>query len=150
MSVKCRIWWDESAGAYVVSISYNQNFVDGVKQYIPAGSRTYDTQTKFWHIAENYGEFVRKLAESKFGAGGVSFTSRTATSQQRTYSPLANGDSTEVAILAFFNLVPYDAAKRCFLLAAQSLHPDKNPENGEKMTKLNVLWSRIEKEFYKR
>jgi len=59
----------------------------------------------------------------------------------------------EDAVVAFMNLVPFDAAKNCYKLAAQSLHPDKHLDDanaGAKMAKLNELWSRIEKEFYKR
>src|SRR5207245_10426113 len=101
---------------------------------------------------------LRTLDETAFGIGCVSFTSRNVTQQagqQRAYSGsthtlTTNGQSsTEDAVVAFMNLVPYDAAKRCFLLAAQTHHPDKGGD-AQKMSKLNELWSRIEKEFYKR
>jgi hypothetical protein len=161
VSIKCRIWWEESSQSYVVSCSYKPGFVDSVKQLIPSGSRTYDPNTKFWNVTEQYGEFLRKLAETAFGVGCVSFTSRNVTqqagasSQQRAYSgstnPLtSNGNATtEDCVVAFMNLVPYDAAKRAYLLAAQSHHPDKGGD-AQKMSRLNELWTRIEKEFYKR
>ena len=157
--IKCRIWWEESSQSYVVSCSFAPKFVESVKSLIPSGSRTYDPTTKFWNVTEQYGEFLRKLAETAFGVGCVSFTSRNVTrqaSQQSAYSRSShstlttNGQSsTEDAVVAFMNLVPYDAAKRCFLLAAQTHHPDKGGD-AQKMSKLNELWSRIEKEFYKR
>ncbi len=163
MSIKCRIWWDQSIDAYTVSSSYSQKLVDSLKQFIPSGSRDFDSQTKFWHIKEQYGEFVRQVAEASFGVGSVSFTSKNVTVQsatgqagqqawtgQRSVAVSNGSGTTEDAIIAFFNLVPYDAAKRCFLLAANTLHPDKPGGDGQKMTRLNELWQRLEKEFFKR
>lgn len=159
MAVKARIWWEDSSQSYVVSCSYAPKFVESVKSLIPSGSRTYDPTTKFWNVTEQYGEFLRKLAETAFGVGCVSFTSRqvasqASQSQQRAYTgqipTTTNGTSTtEDCVVAFMNLVPYEAAKRAYLLAAQNHHPDKGGD-AQKMSRLNELWSRIEKEFYRR
>lgn len=160
MAIKARIWWDDTATAYVVSVPYKEAFVDALKQLIPSGDRNYDPQTKFWYVKEGYGSFIRQLAENAFGMSSVSFTSKDVAQQARSFhqqrsstqgSLLTPGTgSTEDAIVAFFNLLPYDAAKRAYLIAAQTYHPDKPSGDGQKMSKLNELWDRIEKEFYKR
>lgn len=160
MPVKARIWWDTSLDSYVVSSSYSQKLVDSLKQFIPTGSREFDPTTKFWYIKEQYGEFVRQIAEAAFGVGSVSFTSKNVAQQsttQQTYSrgtsstlSASNTSSTEDCLIAFMNLVPYEAAKKSYLLASAVLHPDKPSGDAQKMSKLNELWQRIEKEFYKR
>jgi hypothetical protein len=158
MPIKARIWWDSSLNSYVVSSSYNTKLVESLKSFIPSGSRDFDPQTKFWYIKEQYGEFVRQIAEQAFGVGSVSFTSKNVSQQassQQAYSGrptvVSSGSlTTEDALIAFMNLVPYEAAKKCYLFATATLHPDKPTGDAQKMSKLNQLWERIEKEFYKR
>lgn len=165
MAIKAKIWWDDTAQSYVLSSSYNEKFIEALKHLIPGGDRQYDPSSKFWYVKEHYGDFVRKLAETTFGVGSISFTSKLVAQQQRASSASYGGyakhgaqgallnssnGTTEDAIVAFFNLIPYDAAKRAYLLTAQQLHPDKPNGDGSKMIKLNELWDRIEKEFFKR
>jgi hypothetical protein len=161
VAIKCRIWWTEQAQAYAVVCSYNKDIVAALKTVIPSGDRDYDPNTKTWYVKEVYGEVIRKLAESAFGMGSVSFTSKTVAQQsQQAYStrntasnsylsPSTTG-TTEDALVGFMSLVPYDAAKQCYRAAAQELHPDKPNGDPQKMTRLNELWKRVEKEFYKR
>jgi hypothetical protein len=160
MPIKCRIWWDSTLDAYTVSSSYSEKLVNSLKQFIPSGSRDFDPQTKFWYVKEQYGEFIKQIAEAAFGVGSVSFTSRNVTQQSqsgpqayqagpRPMTPTGT-QTTEDCIVAMFNLIPYDSAKKAYLHASSILHPDKPTGDGVKMTKLNELWSRIEKEFYKR
>jgi hypothetical protein len=162
MAIKCRIWWLDSAQAYAITFAYKVDLVEKLKGVIPSGDRDYDPTSKTWYVKEQYGAAIRSLAEAAFGVGSVSFTSKQVAEQSRqaSYSAGARGaylqpgqGSTEDAVVAFMNLVPYDAAKRAYLLAAQQLHPDKHmddPNAGSKMAKLNELWVRVEKEFYKR
>jgi hypothetical protein len=161
MAIKCKIWWDDTSSAYMVSCTYNERFIDALKSLIPSGDRNYDPATKFWYVQEKYGAFIRQFAQDAFGLPSVSFVSKDTTQQARTYQQAgdgaqsaylnpSSGGTTEDAITAFFNLLPYDAAKRAYLIAAQTLHPDKPGGDGSKMIKLNELWSRIEKELYKR
>lgn len=157
MAIKCRIWWNDAAGAYDATFAYNKSLVEGIKLLIPSGDRAYDENTGTWSVKEQYGEMLRQIAEKGFGIGSVSFTSKTVAqqSQQRTYSGgnaaslSPSAGTTEDAVVAFMNLVPYDGAKRAYLIAAQALHPDKGGDPS-KMARLNELWSRLEKEFYKR
>ena len=159
--IKCRIWWDDNASAYVISTAYSKDLVGALKQFIPSGDRQYDDQSKHWYVKESYGEFIRTMAEKAFGVGSVSFTSRTVSQQaqsgpraygsgaQGAYLNPTTGGTTEDAIVAFFGLLSYDAAKKAYLVGAQSMHPDKGGDPA-KMAKLNELWTRIEKEFFKR
>lgn len=158
--IKAKIWWDVPSAAYIVSIPYNESFLNALKQLIPGGDRSYDPNTKFWYIKETYGEFVRKLASDAFGIHNVSFVSKTVAEQSASQSTSSNrsnpaaaklgGGTTEDVIVAFMNLVPYEAARKCYQQTALAYHPDHNPQDGDKMVLLNQLWDRLVKELYKR
>jgi hypothetical protein len=162
MAIKARIWWDTSAQAYVLSSSYNDKLVEGLKGLIPSGDRNFDPTSKFWYVKEQYGEFLRQMCINAFGLSAVQFTSKVVAEQahSQTYNRAGSGaqgamlnsatGTTEDALVAFANMVPYDAMKKAYLLTCQILHPDKPTGDGAKMMKLNDLWARIEKEFYKR
>lgn len=156
MSIKARIWWEDSTGSYVLSSMYNTKLVEGLKLLIPSGDRMWDQQTKFWHFSEQYGEMVRKLCESSLGPGTVSFTSKQVSQQyqqaqqQQRASLSPNAQTTDACINEFFSLLSYDAARKAYLVSAQSLHPDKQGGDGQKMSRLNELWQRLEKEVFKR
>jgi hypothetical protein len=160
MPIRARIWWEETSQSYAASWPYNEKFLEALKILIPSGDRTIDGTTKIWYVQEKYGLYLRQLAESSFGVGCVSFTSKEVAQQARAYQSQARGaqgsylqpsvGTTEDCVVAFFTLIPYNVAKRAYLSAAQELHPDKPQGDAEKMTKLNELWKRIEKELYKR
>lgn len=154
MSIKARIWWEDSTGSYVLSSTYSAKLVEGLKLLIPSGDRMWDQQTKFWHFSEQYGEMVRKLCESSLGAGTVSFTSKQVSQQysqaQQRASLSPNAQTLDTCINEFFMLLTYDAARKAYLVSAQALHPDKQGGDGQKMTRLNELWQRLEKEVFKR
>jgi hypothetical protein len=161
MAIKARIFWDTNAQAYVVSMAFNEKLVDTLKALIPSGDRSYDPSTKMWYVKEAYGEALRSLFVSGFGIHAVSFTSKTVaeqaqqSTQQRTASQHGamlntSAGTTEDAMIAFFSLLSYDAAKAAYRRAAMDVHPDKQQGDGTKMSKLNDLWARLEKEYFKR
>jgi hypothetical protein len=162
MAIKARIFWDVNASAYVVSTAYNEKAVDALKSLIPSGDRSWDSGTKLWYVKEPYGEALRSLFASAFGIHAVSFTSKQVAEQAQTHSQTRTQSSaagtalnpsvgtTEDAIIAFFGLLSYDAAKQSYRRAATDLHPDKQNGDASRMSRLNDLWARIEKEYFKR
>ncbi len=130
------------------------------QNFVPSGDRNFDHSSKFWYVKEAYGEFIRSLATSAFGIHAVSFTSKTVAEQsqqassQRTSSAGTtlnpSQGTTEDALVAFFSLLSYDAARTAYRHAATDLHPDKQGGDAVKMARLNELWGRIEKEYFKR
>lgn len=160
MAIKARIWWDVQAQAYVISTAYNEKLVEALKTFVPSGERNFDPQTKFWYVKEQYGEFVRSISTSAFGIHGVSFTSRQVAEQAQQQTSQRSGSAgatlnpsagtMEDAMVAFFMMLSYDAARSAYRRAATDMHPDKQGGDAVKMSKLNDLWSRIEKEYYKR
>jgi hypothetical protein len=161
MAIKARIFWDVNAQAYVVSTAYNEKAVDALKSLIPSGDRSWDSSSKLWYVKEPYGEALRSLFGSAFGIHAVSFTSKQVAEQSQQQSHARTTSSagtalnpsvgtTEDAIVAFFGLLSYDAAKQSYRRAAQDLHPDKQNGDASRMSRLNDLWARIEKEYFKR
>ena len=159
MAIKARIWWDEAAQAYLLSLVPDKNlrpFIAILKSRVPSGERDYDPKTNFWYLKEIYIEGVRALAQQVYGIASVSFTSRTVVEQARQSRPvglpttpikqvfvefitMVNEDSTQA--------ISYEAAKRAYRRAAITLHPDRGGDPA-KMARLNELWSRVEHEYY--
>jgi hypothetical protein len=137
--------------------SYSAKLVEGLKMVIPSGDRSFDPQSKNWFFKENYGEMIRKIAEAALGPGTVSFVSKQVAEQQRQAyqsqrppSLSTNAQSIDSALVQFVGLLTYDACKRAYLITAQSLHPDKQGGDTQKMAQLNEVWQRIEREVFKR
>jgi hypothetical protein len=153
MSGRCQIFWDPQTGCYVVASGYNAKLVEGLKYVVPVGARHFDPKTKFWYLNEQYGEAFRKLAETIFGVGQVTFKSRAQTEantgQARSTSVPATATTLQAVIYDFFNLVTYEDAKSLYAKTVMKLHPDRGGD-GQKCAILNSTWSRIEKEFFKR
>ncbi len=150
MAIKTRIWWDVQTQAYVVSSAYSDKLVEALKHVIPSSDRTFDPHTKFWYVKEAYGDFVREMAQKAFGIHSVSFTSKTVTQQSQQRSPVVSTQSLDSVLTDFVKLLSYDAAKAAYRRAALDLHPDRADGDAQKMSRLNEVWSRIEKEVFKK
>jgi hypothetical protein len=152
MTKRCYIAWDCATQTYRLTSPYSNTLVEGLKYLIPSGSRHWDKDSKVWYVAEPYGEVLRKISESCFGVGSVSFLSRKdAETQQQRYQTqsIVSQDIAASAIIEFFHLISYDDAKSLYRKTITRLHPD-NGGDLEKSSRLNAAWDKIEKEFFKR
>src|SRR5215469_454412 len=149
--IKCRIFWDTNLNSYIVQSKFNERLVEGLKNIIPSGQRHWDPQNKAWYVDETWGEPVRKIAEACLGQGTVSFVSRTVSQQytqqqnSQAFTPSPQTGSNDV--LELFGLFTYDAVRKAYLLTCQTLHPDKQGGDATKMSRLNELWQKVEKNF---
>ena len=126
---------------------FNRSFVDALKALAPGGDRIWDADKKTWMISERIVLLVKDLAEKSFRVQA------TFISKQQAQNASAPPRTTTVApidklMLDFFRLLPYNAARKAYQIAAMELHPDRGGSL-EKMTQLNAAWARIEKEFFK-
>jgi len=62
-------------------------------------------------------------------------------------SALVPPSSMEDAILEFFHLLPFKAAKAAYRVAIQELHPDRGGDTF-KAARLNAAWQRIKAEMF--
>lgn len=162
MGIKVRIWWDSLTSSYLMKCQWSkqtQSYITAVKAAVPSGDRDYNPDTKTWYMKEQYGEAIRGFAQAVFGISSVSFVSRSATEaseRNRPIQPSMFGDIQQ-ALNEFFGLVgstagikaTYEEAKKAYRQTAARLHPDKGGDPAQ-MSRLNELWTRIEKEYYKK
>ena len=160
MAIKCRIVWDLNTQAYLINLGSDARlkaYVEVLKQSVPSGDRSYDSDTRTWFVKEGYGEGLRLLAQSVFGIHNVSFVSRTVAEQQQANFVPLHGPTVEQVVGEFLILtgfdkqvkLDYDTAKRAYRRTALTLHPDKGGD-AVKMARLNEVWKRVEKEYFKK
>jgi len=147
---KCKIWWDVDIMSYHISTPYNPEFVAAIKQLIPASDREFHDSTKIWIFTERFFSPVCSLAAAIWPTlGEVNIINREAA--ERANAPTTTDKKPMADICQdFINILPFEAAQTAYRKAAIMLHPDKNSGDQEKMSKLNVLWDRIQKEVFKK
>lgn len=139
--ISCRIYWDDSIGGYAVSCSYRPEFVQFLKQNIPASDRAFHPHTKAWSFNEKYFDIITKFAKATFGESSVNATPRSTSSS----SPVGTGSSADPLTLAyakFARLLPHDVLKKAYREAANLMHPDKGGDP-RRMSDLNEAWALI-------
>lgn len=140
--VKCRIWWDESIGAYRISCPYSPQFVEFIKLGVPVSDRAYDPSTKIWTFSEKYYDLVESTARKVWKNQGDVVVVTKAQAQAASAPPALAQKTLDVVMLEFVKLLPERALLQAFRFAAAELHPDKGGSM-EMMSKLNTLWDRI-------
>jgi len=143
MPVKVRIWWDRDIQGYHIESPYNPQLVNGLKSIIPASDRAYDPVTKIWTFSERWFSPVKTVCDRLYG-NQVSYLTREST-ERATAPAVIKHKSLDEVLLAFSRLLPNNALRKAYLVAATELHPDRGG-NMEKMAELNALWARIEEE----
>lgn len=149
------IWWDCDVNAYRMVTPYNENFLALIKQLVPSSDRLWDEPkgSKQWTITERYLENVRQLAERLFKTQATVVNRAQAeakrASQSTSGAATAKHDPADQAIIKFFRLLPYEAARKAYILGAAQLHPDKGGSL-DMMTEFNATWQHIEREVFKK
>lgn len=158
---KAQLFWDTSVSAYRLKMhgdwSKTEKIVDFLKKQIPHSDRNLDVQEDAtthkknytWTFTEKYFDGTVKFLHLVFGSGEVAVITRAqveAAQQprlplQQAGSPLAN------ASYEFLKAIPYEAAQKAYREAAIRLHPDRGGDM-EKMSTVNALWTKIQREIY--
>lgn len=150
---KCRVWWDAGVLAYRAQFPYKPQIVDFLKKQIPHSDRSWDETSKTWTFTENYLDDTVKFMRLIFGDQEVACVTRQqfeASQQPRSNISVRSLDAKDALLARFMKSIPYESAKAAYRHAAMFLHPDRNkdPEAMSKMSEVNALWSKIEKEVY--
>jgi hypothetical protein len=158
---KVRIWWDAKVSAYRLQGDFKPELIEFLKANIPQDHRGYE-KTKdpvtgkdehLWTFIEQYFDGMQKAAFLFFGQANVAILTR-AQVESATRGPSSlpnmstNLTSLDVMLVEFMKLIPFEAAQSAYRKAAMVLHPDRQGGSMEKMTRLNSIWTRIEKEIY--
>ncbi len=149
MAVKARIWWDTSIQAYKLQCQFKPQLVDFLKTQIPVSDRSFDPTTKIWTFTENYLQGVRALCVLLYGVNDVAVLERKTVEGQARQAPTSvhTTNTLDSLCVQFVKLLPFDAAQTAYRKAALLLHPDRGGDM-EKMSQLNVVWTRLEKEIW--
>lgn len=155
-SKRAEIWWDTAVKAYRLKADFNQGLIDWLKSQIPYSDRSYNEipskihpgkTDKIWTFTEGYLDGVKKFCELAYGKQNVVCLLRSQVEASQSSSTVNRVDGLESACVEFMKLLPYEAAQRAYRQAALVLHPDRGG-NMEKMSKINSIWTRLEKELY--
>lgn len=147
---KCMVWWDGSIMAYRARFPFKQAAVEFLKKNIPHSERTWDDQAKIWTFTEGYLDGTVKFFQIAFGNSEVAVVTREQTEkaqQPRQSISVSKLNTTDGMLAEFMRLLPYEAARAAYRQAAILLHPDKGG-NMEDMSKVNALWTKIQKDVY--
>jgi hypothetical protein len=154
--IKCTITWDSAARVYSISTPYEPNFVEFIKAKIPGRSRAWDPGTKLWTVEEEWMDILRQLAIELWTETCVSVTTRSEVEDAEKIQREAQQQAIlqalperERALYEFLKTLPFEAVKAAYRKAAMELHPDRNPTDGEAMSKLNAAWAKVEVELKK-
>jgi hypothetical protein len=158
---KASIFWDSSIQAYRLKMQADyakiEKCIEFLKKFIPHSDRELivkeDPSTKkkdyTWTFTEKYLQGTVDFMKLIFGAPEVACVTRAqveATQQPRT--PLtATSNPTASACYEFLKTISYEDAQKAYRSAAIRLHPDRGGDM-EQMTKVNSLWTKIQKEIY--
>lgn len=150
---KARVWWDKDISAYRATFPFKPQIVEFLKQNIPHSDRTWDQTTKIWTFTEQYLDGTVKFLHIAFGPGEVAVVTRQqfeASSRPPAGASVRVSNTIDTACAEFMKILPYEAARQGYRQAAILLHPDRNkePDAMEKMSRINALWTRIQKEVY--
>jgi hypothetical protein len=158
---KAQLFWDASISAYRLKMQADytriERIVEFLKKQIPHSDRelqvTIDPKTQrkdyTWTFTEKYFDGTVKFLHLVFGSGEVAVISRAQVEQtqaprmpmQAAGSPLAN------TCYEFLKLIPFEAAQKAYREAAVRCHPDRGGDM-EQMSKINALWTKLQKEIY--
>jgi hypothetical protein len=155
---KAQIFWDKGIQAYRLKMQWDktrsEKVVEFLKKNVPHSERTYDPSTHIWTFTESYLDGTVKLLQLIFGNQEVATVTKAQVeaAQQPPRSNtgvLAANSPLGDTCYQFMKSIPYEAARQAYRRAAQLMHPDINREGdlGD-MSKVNALWTKIEKEVY--
>jgi len=148
-----RIWWDASIQAYRLSSSYNKDFVDALKNLIPASDRSFDPQSKIWTFVEKWLGPIQSFCKTAHVV--PTLITRQQAEQAAQARPSASPstgvlmtDPNDRDLLDFAKLLTFESAQAAYRRAALALHPDKGGDMAQ-MSKLNAVWQRLEKNHWR-
>ena len=155
---KVTIQWSQQYSAYALKFQDTHHFqeMSPIMNFIksnPYGEYTYDPDNKIWYFAEKHLAQVRILVDA-FGPNifDVNFQEK----PPLNYSFTSKTISVDTYLDDFVNLtgenlrnLEYNDAKKIYRRMCMKFHPDRNPEFASSMSRLNEIWTELEKLHFK-
>lgn len=128
--------------------------IEIIKGSIPYSQREYDADTKTWYIGEKFIQSIKSCCEA-IPDFEVTFAEKPAevfASQMHS----TEEDLNEFKRLLSFAHIDFDTsindpslATKVYRKAAMYMHPDRNPNMADEMSKLNAIWARLKEKHFK-
>jgi len=102
-----------------------------------------------WTFTEKYYDGTLKFLQLIYGAAEVaSVTRQQVEAAQQPRMPMAvNGNPLASTCYEFLKAISYEDAQKAYRSAAIRLHPDRGGDM-EAMSRVNSLWTKLQKEIY--
>jgi hypothetical protein len=163
-SGKADLHWDNIAGCYKLSFTYNPDVVTFIKGLIPASDRDYDPSTKEWYVKEKYKLPILAVLEQTIGKYNINIVEKPSEDYAKKFNTGASnvGESLPVddclLIFSKHTSVSTDKAskftlaeaQKVYRLTAMKLHPDRNPNGAVLMSELNEAWAVLKEKYFKK
>lgn len=124
---------------------YNPAFIDLLHAAVPSSDRSWDKPAKTWTFSEKYLDAVQKAAETVFRCKAQVLSKQDAQKAPPSTAVVVRSSLPDL----FFELVPYEAMRKAYVLGIAFHHPDKGGD-ADKAARLNAIWQKLEREFYKK
>jgi len=157
---KASVFWDSSVQAYRLKMQGDyhkiEKCVEFLKQQIPHSDRELvvkvDASGKkdyTWTFTEKYYDGTLKFLQLIYGAAEVASVTRqqVEAAQQPRMPIFANGNPLASTCYEFLKAISYEDAQKAYRSAAIRLHPDRGGDM-EAMSRVNSLWTKLQKEIY--
>lgn len=157
---KASVFWDSSVQAYRLKMQGDyhkiEKCVEFLKAQIPHSDRELVVKTDpngkkdyTWTFTEKYYDGTLKFLQLIYGASEVaSVTRQQVEAAQQPRMPLSvNGNPLAASCYEFLKALSYEDAQKAYRSAAIRLHPDRGGDM-EQMSKVNALWTKLQKELY--
>lgn len=162
-SGKANLHWDNIAGCYKLSFTYNPDVVTFIKGLIPASDRDYDPSTKEWFVKEKYKLPILAVLEQTIGKHNITIVDKPTEEYTKKFNQgAAVGESLPlddcISIFSKHTSVTQEQAQKFTLAEAQKvyrvtamkLHPDRNPNGAALMSELNEAWAVLKEKYFKK
>lgn len=158
---KASIFWDTSIQAYRLKMQADygkiEKCVEFLKKFIPHSDRELlvkeDPVTKkkdyTWTFTEKYLTGTVDFMKLIFGSTEVVCVTRAQVEQAQTprMNMQPSGNPTAQLCYEFLKALSFEDMQKAYRSAAIRLHPDRGGDM-EQMSKVNSLWTKLQKELY--
>jgi hypothetical protein len=125
-----KVWLDEGRGVLCARFPYKQSAIDEFRAKIPKGKKAWNAEDKLWEFSVETIDLVVDILTRNFD-DVIDLTQATSPS-----SVVVSGDP-------LLSLLDKDDIQAIYRLLAKKYHPDKQGGDGDKMARINRIFTQL-------